>query len=129
MFDYGNSQLFVLNVQGYENKQCTEGELMNKPVLFVLFTILNHSKDNDSDDDEDSDIKDGLFIFYRATTDLSLKEIFPQCKHRLCYMTWDCHIIYLVANKWKTVDWSKVKRNVRECAELEGAITKNNKSL
>eukprot|EP00957_Ditylum_brightwellii_P010882 824447-Ditylum_brightwellii.AAC.1 len=85
-------------MQEYGNKEGREGEFMNKPVLFVLFSILNHSKDNDSDDDEDSvvdgnedsDITDGL---------------------------------------GKAVDWSKVKRNIRECDKVEGAITKSNKPL
>eukprot|EP00957_Ditylum_brightwellii_P145197 11059075-Ditylum_brightwellii.AAC.1 len=31
--------------------------------------------------------------------------------------------------KGKVVDWSKVKRNIRECAEMEGSITKSKKFL
>eukprot|EP00957_Ditylum_brightwellii_P101761 7755717-Ditylum_brightwellii.AAC.1 len=63
-------------------------------------------------------------------------------------MSWDCLNIYLVANtvsfpfyikqgfkfmcqveKGKAFSWSKVKRNVRECAKVEGATTKSNKPL
>eukprot|EP00957_Ditylum_brightwellii_P160752 12238418-Ditylum_brightwellii.AAC.1 len=34
----------------------------------------------------------------------------------------------MVKNR-KVQDWNKVKRNVRECAEIEGAATKRNKPL
>eukprot|EP00957_Ditylum_brightwellii_P182062 13870878-Ditylum_brightwellii.AAC.1 len=74
-------------MQGYGNKAGNDGEFTNKPISFVLFSILNHTKEEDSDgnnesisDDKMSDIKDGLYVFYRATTAMSLKEIFPQCK-------------------------------------------------
>eukprot|EP00957_Ditylum_brightwellii_P174412 13279941-Ditylum_brightwellii.AAC.1 len=67
---------------------------------------------------------------------------------RLCWHVWDCLNIYLVANpvsfpyyirlgfnlmcmveNGKVQDWNNVKRNVRECAEMEGAATKRNKPL
>eukprot|EP00957_Ditylum_brightwellii_P069097 5244731-Ditylum_brightwellii.AAC.1 len=82
---------------------------------------------------------------------MSVKEMFPQCKQfddLICYKTWDCLDIYLVANmvsypyyirlcfklmclveNGKVKDWNKVKANTRECAEKEGAITKSNKLL
>ena len=34
-----------------------------------------------------------------------------------------------MVEKGKVQDWKKVKRNVRECAEMEGVTTKKNKSL
>eukprot|EP00957_Ditylum_brightwellii_P111233 8481815-Ditylum_brightwellii.AAC.1 len=107
-------------MQGYGNKEGREGE---------------NEEDSDANedsiaDDEDSDIKDGVFVFHHATTERS----------RLYYKTWDCVNIYLVANpvsypycirlgfklmclveKGQVTDWNKVKRNVRECAEMEGA--------
>eukprot|EP00957_Ditylum_brightwellii_P063185 4796238-Ditylum_brightwellii.AAC.1 len=62
-------------MQGYGNKAGNDGEFMNKPILFVLFSILNHTKEEDSDGDDESisdnkitSIKDGLYVFYRATT-------------------------------------------------------------
>eukprot|EP00957_Ditylum_brightwellii_P149204 11362791-Ditylum_brightwellii.AAC.1 len=87
MFNYTNAQLLVLKVQGCRNKEGKDGEFMNKPIVLLLFCILNHKNEVDSDDNEDSisddddtDIKDGVFVFYRAMIDRSLKEIFPQCK-------------------------------------------------
>jgi hypothetical protein len=177
MFDYTNAQLIVLKMQGYGNKEGKDGEFINKPILFVLFNILNHMKEEDSDandesisDNKSTAIKDGLYAFYCATMDRALKEMFPQCRQfadlifaisglgigtfllcflqRLCWHVWDCVNIYLVANpvsyphylrlgfrlmcmveKGQVQDWKKVKRNVRECAEMEGVATKINKPL
>eukprot|EP00957_Ditylum_brightwellii_P177209 13499632-Ditylum_brightwellii.AAC.1 len=74
-------------MQSYGNKAGNDGEFMKKPILFVLFSILNHMKEEDSggndesfSDDEGAAIKDGLYVFYRATTAMYLKEMFPQCK-------------------------------------------------
>eukprot|EP00957_Ditylum_brightwellii_P012279 927890-Ditylum_brightwellii.AAC.1 len=74
-------------MQGCRNKEGKDGEFINKPISFVLFSILNHRKEEDSDadddsmsDDENTDIKDGLYVFYCATTDRSLKEMFLQCR-------------------------------------------------
>eukprot|EP00957_Ditylum_brightwellii_P129820 9902527-Ditylum_brightwellii.AAC.1 len=85
MFDYTNAQLLVLKMQGYRNKEGKDGEFLNKPISFVLFSILNHRQEEDSDandesisDDKNIDIKYGLYVFYHAMTDRSLKEMFPQ---------------------------------------------------
>eukprot|EP00957_Ditylum_brightwellii_P109136 8325533-Ditylum_brightwellii.AAC.1 len=74
-------------MQGYGNKAENDGEFMNKSILFVLFSILNHVNEEDSDGNDESisdnkitDIKDGLYVFYRTTTAMSLKEMFPQFK-------------------------------------------------
>eukprot|EP00957_Ditylum_brightwellii_P160855 12247719-Ditylum_brightwellii.AAC.1 len=74
-------------MKGYGNKAGNDGEFMNKSILFVLFSILNHTKEEDSGDDDESisddkitAIKDGLYVFYRATMAMSLKEIFLQRK-------------------------------------------------
>eukprot|EP00957_Ditylum_brightwellii_P108121 8248041-Ditylum_brightwellii.AAC.1 len=129
-------------MQGCGNKAGNDGDFMNKPISFVLFSILNHMKEEDSGGDDESisddkitDIKDGLYVFYHATTAMSLKEMFPQCKQFanliiLCWDVWECVNIYLVANlvsyphyvrlglrvmweveKRKVKDWKKVKRN------------------
>eukprot|EP00957_Ditylum_brightwellii_P057288 4341686-Ditylum_brightwellii.AAC.1 len=62
-------------MQSYGNNAGKDGEFMNKPILFVLFSILNHIKEEDSDADDESisdgkstAIKDGLYVFYCATT-------------------------------------------------------------
>jgi hypothetical protein len=87
MFEYRNAELVVLKVQGYGNKEGNDEEFLIKPVSFVLFSVLNCTKEEnlDGDDESSSDetmsnTKDGMYVFYRATTDLSLKEMFPQCK-------------------------------------------------
>eukprot|EP00957_Ditylum_brightwellii_P015360 1156074-Ditylum_brightwellii.AAC.1 len=66
MFDYSNAQLLVLRMQGYGNTAGNDGEFTIKPILFVLFSILNHTKEEESDgkdqsmsDDKMRDIKDG----------------------------------------------------------------------
>eukprot|EP00957_Ditylum_brightwellii_P145855 11106224-Ditylum_brightwellii.AAC.1 len=94
IFDYTNAQLLVLKMQGYGNQEGKDGE-----------NEVDSDDDKDSiSDDEDTDIKDGVFVFYRATTDRSLKEMFPKCRQfddlyfRLCFQIWDCLNIYLVAN-------------------------------
>eukprot|EP00957_Ditylum_brightwellii_P147915 11263195-Ditylum_brightwellii.AAC.1 len=63
-------------MQGYRNKAGKDGEFMNKTISFVLFSILNHRKEEDSDanddsmsDDTNTDSKDGLYVFYCAMTD------------------------------------------------------------
>jgi hypothetical protein len=87
MFDYTNAQLIILKMQGYRNKAGKDGEFINIPILFVFFSILNHMKEEDSDANDESisdgkstAIKDGLYVFYCATTNRSLKEMFPQCR-------------------------------------------------
>eukprot|EP00957_Ditylum_brightwellii_P100034 7623881-Ditylum_brightwellii.AAC.1 len=101
-------------------------------------------KDKDSDDNEDSVI----VVDNSHTKDGSVYSLSYNNRHRLCYITWDYLHIYLVANmvnypyyirlgfklmclmeNGKVKDWNKVKRNMREHAEMEGAITKSNKPL
>eukprot|EP00957_Ditylum_brightwellii_P070187 5332002-Ditylum_brightwellii.AAC.1 len=78
-------------------------------------------------DDEDTDIKDGVFAFYCATTDRSLKEMFPQCRQfDNLYFATSC--LGIVENG-QVQDWNNVRRNARECAMMEGAATKRNKPL
>eukprot|EP00957_Ditylum_brightwellii_P030946 2344744-Ditylum_brightwellii.AAC.1 len=71
-------------MQGYGNKEGNDGEFTNKPISFVLFSILNHMKEENSDGDNESssdnkmsNIKNGLYVFYCATTAMSLKDMFP----------------------------------------------------
>eukprot|EP00957_Ditylum_brightwellii_P164057 12491689-Ditylum_brightwellii.AAC.1 len=87
MFEYSNAELVVLKMQGYGNKEGNDGEFTIKPILFVLFSVLNCMNEEDSDDNNESssdekasNIKDGIYVFYHATAALSLKEMFPQCK-------------------------------------------------
>eukprot|EP00957_Ditylum_brightwellii_P006473 490852-Ditylum_brightwellii.AAC.1 len=81
-----------------------------------------NEEDSDDDegsvvDDDDSDIKDGVFIFYCATT-----ETYP-------YYTRLGSKLTCLVEKGQVKDWNKVKKNIRECAEMEGAVTKSNKPL
>eukprot|EP00957_Ditylum_brightwellii_P133058 10145729-Ditylum_brightwellii.AAC.1 len=106
--------------------------------------MKEEDSDGDSEsisDDKMSDIKDGLYVFYCATTAMSLKEMFPQCKQfaDLFFTTSGLvsypHYIKLgfrvmcEMEKGKVKDWKKVKRNVRECAVMEGVATTSNKPM
>eukprot|EP00957_Ditylum_brightwellii_P018465 1389155-Ditylum_brightwellii.AAC.1 len=103
---------------------------------YALILNENEKDSNDDEDsiadDENSSIKDGVFVFYHVTIDRSMKEMFLQCRQFNVsypyYIRLGLKLICIV-EKGQVKDWNKVKRNVKECAEMEGAKTKGNKPL
>eukprot|EP00957_Ditylum_brightwellii_P046604 3536016-Ditylum_brightwellii.AAC.1 len=85
MFKIDSAQLLVMKVQGDGNRGISKDQLMNKPILLILFHILNCKTGSNDDalDHNDNPNEGGLFTYYQAITDRVLKDTFLQCKQKM----------------------------------------------